>query len=113
MLVILLEHGHPVVAFLLLKYGHPKSLSFLKLLVSVTILFMRILPDSLVSYLRYVMSIYQEDLYELILQTNKESLKLCKPGASIQQIHNYSVLGEWIFFFFGFPEFSRFLESRE
>lgn len=33
----------------------------------------------------------QEDLYELILQTNKESLKLCKPGASIQQIHNYSV----------------------
>ncbi|EXB53017.1 putative Xaa-Pro aminopeptidase 3 [Morus notabilis] len=32
-----------------------------------------------------------EDLYELILQTNKESLKLCKPGASIQQIHNYSV----------------------
>ncbi|EXB54876.1 putative Xaa-Pro aminopeptidase 3 [Morus notabilis] len=37
------------------------------------------------------MSIFQEDLYELILQTNKESLKLCKPGASIQQIHNYSV----------------------
>lgn len=33
----------------------------------------------------------QEELYELILQTNKECLKLCKPGASIRQIHNYSV----------------------
>ncbi|XP_062143545.1 intermediate cleaving peptidase 55, mitochondrial [Alnus glutinosa] len=33
----------------------------------------------------------QEELYNLILQTNKECLKLCKPGATIQQIHNYSV----------------------
>ncbi|KAF3453936.1 hypothetical protein FNV43_RR04377 [Rhamnella rubrinervis] len=33
----------------------------------------------------------QEELYDLILQTNKESVKLCKPGASIRQIHNYSV----------------------
>ncbi|KAF4347258.1 intermediate cleaving peptidase 55, mitochondrial [Cannabis sativa] len=33
----------------------------------------------------------QEELYDLILQTNKECLKLCKPGASIRQIHNYSV----------------------
>ncbi|CAK9315044.1 unnamed protein product [Citrullus colocynthis] len=32
----------------------------------------------------------QEDLYELILLTNKECIKLCKPGASIQDIHNYS-----------------------
>ncbi|PON81664.1 Peptidase M24, methionine aminopeptidase [Trema orientale] len=33
----------------------------------------------------------QEELYDLILQTNKECLKLCKPGATIRQIHNYSV----------------------
>lgn len=33
----------------------------------------------------------QEELYELILLTNKECIKLCKPGASIRQIHNYSV----------------------
>lgn len=49
------------------------------------------------------MSIFQEELYELILQTNKECLKLCKPGASIRQIHNYSVLDVFIysFIFFG------------
>ncbi|XP_031497704.1 intermediate cleaving peptidase 55, mitochondrial isoform X2 [Nymphaea colorata] len=33
----------------------------------------------------------QEILYELILETNKECIKLCKPGISIQEIHNYSV----------------------
>ncbi|KAJ4719318.1 Metallopeptidase M24 family protein [Melia azedarach] len=33
----------------------------------------------------------QEELYDLILQTNKECLKLCKPGTSLLQIHNYSV----------------------
>ncbi|KAL4636671.1 intermediate cleaving peptidase 55, mitochondrial [Castanea sativa] len=33
----------------------------------------------------------QEELYDLILETNKECLKLCKPGATISQIHNYSV----------------------
>ncbi|XP_022965700.1 intermediate cleaving peptidase 55, mitochondrial isoform X2 [Cucurbita maxima] len=33
----------------------------------------------------------QEELYELILQTNKECIKLCKPGATILEIHNYSV----------------------
>ncbi|XP_072976413.1 intermediate cleaving peptidase 55, mitochondrial [Typha angustifolia] len=33
----------------------------------------------------------QEMLYSLILETNKECMKLCKPGASIRQIHNYSV----------------------
>lgn len=33
----------------------------------------------------------QEELYNLILETNKESLKLCKPGTSIKEIHNYSV----------------------
>ncbi|XP_039127335.1 intermediate cleaving peptidase 55, mitochondrial [Dioscorea cayenensis subsp. rotundata] len=33
----------------------------------------------------------QEILYDLILETNKECVKLCKPGMSIQQIHNYSV----------------------
>ncbi|KAH7834363.1 hypothetical protein Vadar_015214 [Vaccinium darrowii] len=32
-----------------------------------------------------------EELYELILETNKECLDLCKPGTSIRQIHNYSV----------------------
>ncbi|XP_059652269.1 intermediate cleaving peptidase 55, mitochondrial [Cornus florida] len=32
-----------------------------------------------------------EELYDLILETNKECVKLCKPGASISQIHNYSV----------------------
>ncbi|ESR46798.1 Intermediate cleaving peptidase 55 [Citrus sinensis] len=33
----------------------------------------------------------EEALYDLILQTNKECLKLCKPGASLLQIHHYSV----------------------
>lgn len=33
----------------------------------------------------------QEELYDLILETNKECVKLCEPGVSIQQIHNYSV----------------------
>lgn len=32
----------------------------------------------------------QEALYHLILETNKESTKLCRPGVSIQQIHNFS-----------------------
>lgn len=31
-----------------------------------------------------------EELYDLILETNKECLDLCKPGTSIRQIHNYS-----------------------
>uniref|UniRef100_A0A2P2LWI8 Putative Xaa-Pro aminopeptidase 3 n=1 Tax=Rhizophora mucronata TaxID=61149 RepID=A0A2P2LWI8_RHIMU len=34
----------------------------------------------------------QEALYNLILQTNKESVKLCRPGSSIREIHNYSVM---------------------
>ncbi|KAJ1696011.1 hypothetical protein LUZ63_012709 [Rhynchospora breviuscula] len=34
---------------------------------------------------------YQEELYSLILETNKECIKLCKPGTSIQEIHNYSI----------------------
>ncbi|PKU83874.1 intermediate cleaving peptidase 55, mitochondrial isoform X1 [Dendrobium catenatum] len=34
---------------------------------------------------------FQEALYELVLETNKECIKLCKPGASIQEIHNQSV----------------------
>ncbi|KAK9139147.1 hypothetical protein Scep_008828 [Stephania cephalantha] len=33
----------------------------------------------------------QEELYDLILETNKECIKLCKPGTSIRQLHNYSV----------------------
>ncbi|KAL5582648.1 hypothetical protein UlMin_015090 [Ulmus minor] len=33
----------------------------------------------------------QEELYDLILQTNKECLELCKPGANIRQIHYHSV----------------------
>ncbi|CAA6653876.1 unnamed protein product [Spirodela intermedia] len=33
----------------------------------------------------------QVALYELILETNKECVKLCRPGISIQQIHNISV----------------------
>ncbi|XP_044483040.1 intermediate cleaving peptidase 55, mitochondrial isoform X3 [Mangifera indica] len=33
----------------------------------------------------------QEELYDLILQTNKECLNLCKPGANLFEIHNYSV----------------------
>ncbi|KAK2991770.1 hypothetical protein RJ640_015504, partial [Escallonia rubra] len=31
------------------------------------------------------------ELYDLILETNKECVKLCKPGTSIRHIHNYSV----------------------
>lgn len=34
---------------------------------------------------------FQEELYELILETNKECVKLCRPGTSIREIHNYSV----------------------
>ncbi|XP_051190054.2 intermediate cleaving peptidase 55, mitochondrial [Lolium perenne] len=33
----------------------------------------------------------QEELYSLILETNKECIKLCKPGASIEEIHRHSV----------------------
>lgn len=33
----------------------------------------------------------QEELYDLILQTNEECLRLCRPGTSIREIHNYSV----------------------
>ncbi|XP_050226090.1 intermediate cleaving peptidase 55, mitochondrial [Mercurialis annua] len=33
----------------------------------------------------------QEELYDLILQTNKSCIDLCRPGTSIQEIHNYSV----------------------
>ncbi|XP_074265253.1 intermediate cleaving peptidase 55, mitochondrial-like [Silene latifolia] len=31
------------------------------------------------------------ELYELILETNKECIELCKPGVSISNIHEYSV----------------------
>ncbi|XP_074311302.1 intermediate cleaving peptidase 55, mitochondrial [Silene latifolia] len=31
------------------------------------------------------------ELYELILETNKECIELCKPGVSISEIHEYSV----------------------
>lgn len=33
----------------------------------------------------------QRELYELILDTANECLKLCKPGVSLRQIHSYSV----------------------
>ncbi|CAI0381701.1 unnamed protein product [Linum tenue] len=33
----------------------------------------------------------QEELYDLILRTNKECIELCRPGTSIRQIHNDSV----------------------
>uniref|UniRef100_A0ACD5YLX4 Uncharacterized protein n=1 Tax=Avena sativa TaxID=4498 RepID=A0ACD5YLX4_AVESA len=33
----------------------------------------------------------QEELYSLILETNKECIKLCKPGTSIEEIHRHSV----------------------
>ncbi|CAA2972654.1 intermediate cleaving peptidase 55, mitochondrial [Olea europaea var. sylvestris] len=33
----------------------------------------------------------QEELYNLILETNQECLRLVKPGTSIREIHNYSV----------------------
>ncbi|XP_068659242.1 intermediate cleaving peptidase 55, mitochondrial [Aristolochia californica] len=32
----------------------------------------------------------QEELYNLILEINKECVELCKPGVSIRQIHQYS-----------------------
>ncbi|KAJ0588882.1 putative xaa-Pro aminopeptidase [Helianthus annuus] len=32
-----------------------------------------------------------KELYALILETNKECIELCKPGTSIQRVHNYSV----------------------
>ncbi|CAF2260404.1 hypothetical protein BRARA_H02829 [Brassica rapa] len=32
----------------------------------------------------------QEELYDLILETNKESIKLCKPGTTIRQLNTYS-----------------------
>lgn len=36
-------------------------------------------------------NLFQEELYDLILKTNKECMTLCKPGTSIHQMHNYSV----------------------
>ncbi|KAL5700786.1 Xaa-Pro aminopeptidase [Ranunculus cassubicifolius] len=33
----------------------------------------------------------QEELYSLILETNKKCITFCKPGTSIRQIHNHSV----------------------
>ncbi|EPS61873.1 hypothetical protein M569_12916, partial [Genlisea aurea] len=33
----------------------------------------------------------QEELYHLILETNKECLALCRPGSSIREIHSHSV----------------------
>lgn len=33
----------------------------------------------------------QEELYDLLLRTNKECIKLCKPGTTIREIHKYSV----------------------
>ncbi|PKI68315.1 hypothetical protein CRG98_011290 [Punica granatum] len=33
----------------------------------------------------------QEELYDLILQTNKKSMELCGPGTTIREIHKYSV----------------------
>ncbi|XP_031101712.1 intermediate cleaving peptidase 55, mitochondrial isoform X1 [Ipomoea triloba] len=32
-----------------------------------------------------------EELYHLLLETNKECVKLCRPGTSIREIHDYSV----------------------
>ncbi|KAI3715482.1 hypothetical protein L6452_22466 [Arctium lappa] len=32
-----------------------------------------------------------KELYDLVVETNKECIELCKPGASIQHVHNYSV----------------------
>lgn len=43
-----------------------------------------------------VYNIFQEELYGLILETNEECLRLCKPGTSIREIHNYSVKLELI-----------------
>lgn len=37
------------------------------------------------------MFILQEEIYDLILQANKECLKLCKPGANLLDIHHFSV----------------------
>ncbi|KAI9185756.1 hypothetical protein LWI28_010390 [Acer negundo] len=34
--------------------------------------------------------IHEEELYDLMLQTNKECLKLCKPGANLLDTHHYS-----------------------
>lgn len=45
--------------------------------------------------------VLQEELYNLILETNKECVKLCKPGASIQEIHNYSVNAITLLYIFG------------
>ncbi|CAN6581820.1 unnamed protein product [Malus baccata var. baccata] len=33
----------------------------------------------------------QEELYDLIQQTNKISVELCEPGANIREMHNFSV----------------------
>ncbi|XP_051137191.1 intermediate cleaving peptidase 55, mitochondrial [Andrographis paniculata] len=33
----------------------------------------------------------QKELYDLILETSEECVRLCKPGTSIREIHNYSV----------------------
>ncbi|RAL52707.1 hypothetical protein DM860_007475 [Cuscuta australis] len=36
-----------------------------------------------------------EELYHIILETNKECIDMCRPGTSIEEIHNYSVKKMW------------------
>lgn len=90
MSVILHVPGHLVVAFLL-----PRLASFDMLFCPFSLIIFHM--DIMVSH------IFQEELYELILETNKHCVELCKPGASIRQIHNHSV-SPFSYCVFNFPE---------
>ncbi|TQD73481.1 hypothetical protein C1H46_040976 [Malus baccata] len=46
------------------------------------------------SVVTHELRLIKEELYDLILQTNKISVELCEPGANIREIHNFSV---WFF----------------
>lgn len=45
-----------------------------------------------IKILIFVFFFFQEELYDLILQTNKECIKQCKPGSTIRQLNTYSVI---------------------
>lgn len=110
--VILLVPGHPAVDSLPLKYVNqfyyiPGSY-FLKNVIVLfrntifqrcellKLFFLNILFCIIKKFIYQIsiifrLFIFQEELYNLILETNKECVKLCEPGTSIRQIHNFSV----------------------
>lgn len=78
MLVILLGHGHLV-----------ENSALFRLLLLLDEFFNLLFSGS--SIFSCFFFFFQEELYDLILETNKECIKLCKPGTTIRQLNTYSV----------------------